>query len=48
MATLYTVEIVSHWTFYSKQELQKILEEALKDKERKKGNVFTIEVKKQE
>jgi len=44
MATIYKVEIVSHWVNYTKEDLQKILDEALKEKERKKGNAITIEV----
>jgi hypothetical protein len=44
MATIYKVEIVSHWTSYTKEQLQKILEDAVKQKERDKGNVMTIEV----
>ena len=44
MATIYKVEIVSHWTNYTKEQLQKILEDAVKQKEKDKGNVITIEV----
>jgi hypothetical protein len=44
MATIYNIELVSHWFNYTKEDLQKILEEALKEKEREKGNVVTIEV----
>ena len=44
MATIYKVEIVSHWINYPKEELQKVLEDALKEKERQKGNVITISV----
>ena len=44
MATIYKVEIVSHWTNYTKEQLQKILEDAVKQKEKDKGNVMTIEV----
>jgi len=44
MATIYKVEVVSHWSNYTKEQLQKILEDALKQKERDKGNVMTIEV----
>tara|TARA_R110000868_G_C10332433_1_gene714340 strand:+ start:72 stop:224 length:153 start_codon:yes stop_codon:yes gene_type:complete len=46
MATLYRVEIVSHWTSYTKEELQKLLENAIKkDKELNKyGNKITVEV----
>ena len=44
MATIYKVEIVSHWVNYPKEELQKVLEDALKETERKKGNVMTISV----
>jgi hypothetical protein len=47
MATIYKVEIVSHWTSYTKEELQKLLEKAIEnDKEiNKYGNEITIEVK---
>ena len=46
MATIYKVEIVSHWTSYTKEQLQKLLENAIKkDEELKKfGNEVTIEV----
>jgi len=44
MATIYKVEIVSHWVNYPKEELQKVLEDALKETERQKGNVVTISV----
>ena len=44
MATIYKVEIVSHWVNYPKEELQKVLEDALKETERHKGNVVTISV----
>ena len=44
MATIYKIEVVSHWSNYTKEQLQKILEDAVKKKERDKGNVMTIEV----
>ena len=46
MATVYKVEVVSHWTNYTKEDLQKLLEQAIKkDKELKKyGNEITVEV----
>ena len=44
MATIYKVEIVSHWINYPKEELHKVLEDALKETERQKGNVITISV----
>lgn len=44
MATIYKVEVVSHWTNYSEEELEKILIEALKEKNRKKGNQITVKV----
>ena len=46
MATVYKVEIVSHWTSYTKEELQKLLENAIKkDKELKKhGNEIAVDV----
>ena len=46
MATIYKVEIISHWTCYTTIQLQGLLEKAIKkDKELKKyGNEITIEV----
>ena len=44
MATIYKVEVVSHWANYTKEQLQKILEDGVKAKEKEKGNVITIEV----
>lgn len=38
MATVYKVEVVSYWINYSKEELEKILSEAIKKIERDKGN----------
>ena len=40
MATIYKVEVVSHWVNYSEEELQKKLEAALKEK----GNQITVNV----
>jgi hypothetical protein len=45
MATIYEVEIVSHWVNYPIGDLQKIIEDALKKSERDKGNTMTVEVK---
>ena len=46
MATIYKVEIVSHWTSYTKEELKKLLERAIKkDKELTKyKNEITVDV----
>lgn len=44
MATIYKVEVVSHWTNYTKEELEKILTEAVEKVERKKGNYIQIRV----
>jgi hypothetical protein len=44
MATVYKVEVVSLWISYPKEELQKLLEKAVKDIE-EYGNEITIEVK---
>ena len=44
MATVYKVEIVSHWINYTKEEMQKLLEDAIKQKEREKGNEIQIRV----
>jgi len=45
MATVYNVEIVSHWVNYSKEELQKILEKAIKSQKEFDGNEVQITVK---
>lgn len=44
MATVYKVEVVSHWISYSKEDLEKILTEAVKKIEREKGNELQIKV----
>ena len=44
MATVYTVEVTSHWISYSVEELQNILEEAVKKYEREKGNTIQFNV----
>ena len=44
MATIYKVKIVSHWINYPKEELQMVLEDALKETERQTGTVITISV----
>jgi hypothetical protein len=50
MATIYKVEIVSHWVNYNEETLKKILEKSLLEKSLLqngygKGNEFTIKVK---
>ena len=45
MAAVYKVEVVSHWINYSKEELEKVLTEAVKKIEREKGNEIQIRVK---
>ena len=44
MATIYKVEVVSHWINYTKEELQKILNEAIKKQIEAESNEITIEV----
>lgn len=44
MAAVYKVEVVSHWINYTKEEMQKLLEDAIKQKEREKGNEIQIRV----
>jgi hypothetical protein len=44
MATVYKVEVVSHWISYSKEELEKILQDAVNKTEREKGNTVQIKV----
>jgi hypothetical protein len=45
MATVYKVEVTSHWMKYTEEELEKILNEAIGKIEQEKGNEITIEVK---
>jgi len=47
MATVYKVKIVSHWISYTEEQLKKILKDAIKDKEREKGNTIQIEVERE-
>jgi len=48
MATIYKVKVVSDWINYTEQQLQKMLEDTIKDKEREKGNTIRIvEVKRE-
>lgn len=44
MATVYKVEITSHFTNYSEKELQRILEQAVKSIG-ENGNTLQVEVK---
>jgi len=44
MATIYKVEIVSHWVNYPIEQMQQIIEEALNKQERDKGNTISVEV----
>lgn len=48
MATVYKVEVVSHWISYSKEELEKILNESVRETEKEKGNIIQIVVKERE
>jgi hypothetical protein len=45
MATIYKVEVTSYWISYTKEQLEKILNEAIEKIEQEKGNEITIEVK---
>ena len=40
MATVYKVEVVSHWITYSKEELELILTDALNKIESENGNTI--------
>jgi len=44
MATVYKVELTSHWVSYSIEELKKILEDTLRKTEKEKGNTISVEV----
>lgn len=45
MATIYQVEVASHWISYSKEELEKLLNETFKNIEKEKGNTIQFCVK---
>jgi predicted nuclease of predicted toxin-antitoxin system len=47
MATIYKIELVSHWVNFSEKELQRLLEQAIKQVKEftNNGNEITIEVK---
>ena len=47
MATVYKIEVVSHWINYTEEQLKQMLEEAIKEKEKEKGNKIQIRVEKQ-
>ena len=44
MATVYKAEITSHWISYPKEELEKILNEAIKKVKFEKGNTIQIKI----
>lgn len=44
MATVYKVEVVSDWISYSKEDLEKKLNEAINKEEREKGNTIKVKV----
>lgn len=48
MATVYKVEVTSHWLSYSKEELEEILTEVVNKVEREKGNTIQFKVEEKE
>ena len=44
MATIYKVEVVSFWLNYTKEQLEKILQDAVNKIEKEKGNEIKITV----
>ncbi len=44
MATVYKAEVVSHWINYSKEELERLLNEAIKKQIEAEGNEIQITV----
>ncbi len=44
MSTIYKVEVVSHWINYTKEELERILNESIKKQIEVEGNEITIKV----
>ena len=47
MATVYKVEIVSHWISYTEEQLKQMIEDAIMEKERQKGNEIQVRVERQ-
>ena len=44
MATIYKVEVVSFWSNYTKEQLEKILQDAVNKIEKENGNEIKITV----
>lgn len=44
MATVYKIQVTSHWISYSEESIKNILEEAVKKIEREKGNTIQFNV----
>ena len=44
MATVYKVEVVSHWISYSEEDLEKLLQDAIDKIKKEKGNTIQINV----
>jgi hypothetical protein len=44
MATVYKCSVTSHWISYTEEEMQQLLNEAIKDICRKTRNEITIEI----
>lgn len=47
MATVYKIQVTSHWISYSEESLKNILEEAVEKIEREKGNTIQFNVERQ-
>lgn len=44
MATIYNIQVVSHWISYSTEQLEKLLQDAIDKIEKEKGNAIQIRV----
>ena len=44
MATVYKVEVVSDWISYSKEDLEKKLNDIINKEEKEKGNTIKVKV----
>ena len=47
MAAIYKIKLVSHWINYTEEQVKQMIEDAIKEKERDKGNEIQIKVEKQ-
>lgn len=45
MATVYKIELVSHWINYTEKQLEQIILDGIQTKEKEKGNEIQVRIK---